>query len=54
MVILGFQSIVFAVFTKVFAISEGLLSENPQLKQVLKFINLETGLLVGSILGCSD
>lgn len=50
MVILGFQSIIFAVFTKVFAISEGLLAEDPQLSRIMKFINLESGLLIGLIL----
>ena len=29
--LIGFQSIVFATFTKVFAISEGLLPEDPRL-----------------------
>jgi hypothetical protein len=31
-------------------ISEGLLSDDPQLPRVLKFINLESGFLVGVIL----
>jgi len=49
-IIIGFQAVVFAVFTKVFAISEGLLPEDPQLNKVLHFINLEVGLVVGGVL----
>ena len=49
-IIIGFQTVVFAVFTKVFAISEGLLPEDPQLNKVLRFINLEVGLVVGGVL----
>lgn len=48
--IIGFQIVAFAVFTKAFAISEGLLPEDRRLKQVFRYINLEVGLLVGSIL----
>jgi hypothetical protein len=43
----GFQSVVFAVFTKVFAISEGLLPPDRQLDKVFKYITLEIGLAVG-------
>jgi len=46
-VIIGFQAIVFAVFTKVFAISEGLLPEDPRLDRVMDYINLEVGLVIG-------
>jgi glycosyltransferase involved in cell wall biosynthesis len=49
-IILGFQAVTFAVFTKVFAISEGLLPHDPRLNKVFRYINLEVGLLVGSIL----
>lgn len=37
----------FAVFTKVFAITEGLLPEDPRLNRMFDYIKLETGLLVG-------
>jgi glycosyltransferase involved in cell wall biosynthesis len=47
---LGFQLLLFAVFTKVFAISEGLLPEDPQLSGILKYVRLETGLMVGIVL----
>jgi len=46
-ILIGFQSIAFAVFTKVFAISEGLLPEDPRLNTLFRYVNLETGLIVG-------
>jgi len=49
-VLLGFQLIAFAVFTKVFAISEGLLPEDPRLNRVFRYITLETGLATGGLL----
>jgi glycosyltransferase involved in cell wall biosynthesis len=49
-VVLGFQLISFATFTKVFAISEGLLPEDPRLNRFFRWINLETGLLTGALL----
>ena len=49
-VIIGFQAIVFATFTKVFAISEGLLPDDPRLDSVMNFITLEVGLIVGLLL----
>lgn len=44
----GFQLILFAFFTKVFAISVGLLPQDERLVRLNKVINLEFGLLVGS------
>jgi glycosyltransferase involved in cell wall biosynthesis len=49
-VLLGFQLVAFAVFTKIFAISEGLLPEDPRLNRVFRSITLETGLVVGGVL----
>jgi glycosyltransferase involved in cell wall biosynthesis len=49
-VLLGFQLVAFALFTKVFAISEGLLPEDPRLSRAFRYITLETGLAVGGIL----
>jgi glycosyltransferase involved in cell wall biosynthesis len=49
-VLLGFQLVAFAVFTKVFAISEGLLPENPRFNIAFRYITLETGLAVGGVL----
>ena len=49
-ILIGFQSIVFATFTKIFAISEGLLPEDPRLTRMFRYITLEVGLVVGSLL----
>jgi glycosyltransferase involved in cell wall biosynthesis len=48
--LLGYQSITFAVFTKLFAISEGLLPPDPTLDKLFRYITLEVGLLVGAAL----
>ena len=44
------RSITFAVFTKLFAISEGLLPPDPTLDKLFRYITLEVGLLVGAAL----
>ena len=49
-VLLGFQLIAFATFTKFFAITEGLLPEDPRLNRIFRWVTLETGLLVGGLL----
>jgi glycosyltransferase involved in cell wall biosynthesis len=49
-VLLGFQLIAFATFTKVFAITEGLLPEDPRLHRIFRWVTLETGLVVGGLL----
>ena len=46
-ILLGYQSILFAVFTKTFAIGEGLLPEDRRLTRLFKTVTLERGLLVG-------
>lgn len=48
-ILVGFQLLAFAVFTKVFAITEGLLPEDPRLNRMFVYIKLETGLLVGAL-----
>lgn len=47
---IGFQIVMFALFTKVFAIREGLLPPDRRLKRLFRYINLESGLIVGGIL----
>lgn len=47
---IGFQIVLFALFTKVFGISEGLLPEDRRLNRLFKYLNLETGLISGCIL----
>ena len=49
-ILLGFQLIAFAAFTKIFAITEGLLPEDPRLTRIFRWVTLETGLLVGGSL----
>src|SRR5271165_237813 len=49
-ILVGFQAIAFATFTKVFAISEGLLPEDPRLNRLFRFVTLEVGLVVGGVL----
>lgn len=49
-VLLGFQAITFAVFTKFFAVSEGLLPPNPTLDKLFQYITLEVGLAIGALL----
>ena len=46
--ICGYQSIIFAVFTKIFAIAEKLLPADPRMMRVFRYINLEVGLIVGA------
>lgn len=46
-ILLGYQSIVFAIFTKTFAISEGLLPEDSRLTRFFELVNLEKGLMAG-------
>jgi glycosyltransferase involved in cell wall biosynthesis len=48
--VVGFQSVQFALFSKVFAISEGLLPEDARLTRMFRYVTLETGLIVGALL----
>ena len=48
-ILVGFQLLAFAVFTKVFAITEGLLPEDPRMNRVFDYVKLETGLLLGGL-----
>ncbi len=48
-ILCGYQSIVFAILTKTFAISEGLLPEDPRMNRFFKVVNLERGLIFSSI-----
>jgi glycosyltransferase involved in cell wall biosynthesis len=49
-IVIGFQAVLFAVFTKVFAISEGLLPEDPRWNKLFRRITLEVGLVAGGVL----
>ncbi len=46
-ILLGFQSVAFAVFTKLFAVSEGLHPPDNSLERLFPYINLERGLFIG-------
>jgi glycosyltransferase involved in cell wall biosynthesis len=45
----GYQSILFAILAKIFAISEGLLPEDPWMRRLFRVANLERGLVFGSL-----
>jgi len=45
-ILCGYQAVLFAIFAKTFAISEGLLPEDPKLTRFYRLVNLERGLLL--------
>ena len=47
LVIMGGQLVAFAIFTKVFAIAEGLLPQDPKFSQLFRWFTLERGLAPG-------
>jgi len=49
-ILIGFQAVSFAGFTKVFAISEGLLPPDPRVAALNRFLTLEVGLAIGAAL----
>ena len=46
--LLGYQSILFALFTKTYAVGAGLLPEDPRLTRFFSLLTLERGLLIGA------
>ena len=48
-IVVGYQAVVFAVFTKIFAVNEGLLPRTPGVDRVFRHMTLEVGLLGGGI-----
>jgi len=50
MALIGYQAVLFSVFSKVFAVSEGLVPDTPRLRRMSKYFGLEVGLIVGVIL----
>ena len=48
--LIGFQLIVFAVFTKVFAMQRGFHPPNPSYNAMFRYVKLETGLAVGGLM----
>ena len=49
-IFIGFQSVLFAIFTKTFAICEGLHPKESSLNKWYRFFTLEKGLLTGAVL----
>lgn len=49
-VLIGFQAVAFAAFSKVFAIAEGLLPPDRTLDRIFRYVTLEVGLLFGVLL----
>jgi glycosyltransferase involved in cell wall biosynthesis len=50
MVLIGFQSIMFGVFARAFAMNEGLLPVSKGLQRAFHLVNLERGVLIGIVL----
>jgi len=48
-ILCGYQSVIFAVFTKTFAISGGLMPPDPKMDRFFKAVNLERGLVLGAL-----
>jgi glycosyltransferase involved in cell wall biosynthesis len=48
-ILCGYQSILFAIFTKTFAIAEGLMPEDQRVTQFFNIINLERGLSIALV-----
>ena len=49
-VLIGFQAVLFSIFTKIFAVSEGLMPEDQRLTRLFKVVTLEVGLIAGVLL----
>jgi len=52
-VLIGFQSSLFWILSKVFAVNSGLIPEPPRFRTLFKYVNLEVGLVVGVGLTCA-
>ena len=47
-ILIGFQAILFSVSAKTFAITEGLLPDDPKFARLFRYFTLERGLIVGA------
>ena len=45
----GYQAIVFALFTRTYAVAEGLMPEDPKLKWFFRWVTLERGLIAAAV-----
>ncbi|MER7502118.1 glycosyltransferase family 2 protein [Nonomuraea pusilla] len=50
LVVIGFQAVLFAVFTKVYAAEEGFLPESRRIRKLIDIVSLEKGLIAGGLL----
>ncbi len=48
--LLGYQAVLFAVFTKIFAIRAGFHPPHPQLQRIFRYVTLEVGVVTGGIM----
>jgi glycosyltransferase involved in cell wall biosynthesis len=48
--LIGYQVVLFAVFTKIFAIREGFHPPHPMLQRLFRYITLEVGLVAGALM----
>jgi len=51
MIVIGFQAVLFWLFTQVYAGAEGFLPEEPQVQRILGKLSLERGLIAGALIG---
>jgi hypothetical protein len=51
MVVIGFQAVLFWLFTQVYAGAEGFLPEEPRVQRLLGKLSLERGLIIGAAIG---
>jgi glycosyltransferase involved in cell wall biosynthesis len=51
MVVIGFQAVLFWMFTQVYAGAEGFLPEEPAIQRILGKLSLERGLVIGALIG---
>jgi hypothetical protein len=49
-VLMGFQAVCFAAFTKAFTINEGLIPPDKRFERIFEYITLEVGLVIGALL----
>lgn len=49
--VIGFQAVLFALLTKIYAIEEGFLPPDPRVQRFVATVTLERGLLVGGLIG---
>ena len=53
MVVIGFQAVLFWLFTQVYAGAEGFLPHEPKVQRLLEKLSLERGLLIGAAIGAA-